>query len=340
VKNESCNFWKKRTVQLIVDFAILLILFSSGCNSISPKLQYEYIRPGLSPGMCSVFDKYRQYFPEVMVKDKIPGLSIAYVDRDGILWAAGFGYTDYNRKTPVTTDTLFSIGSISKTITTVAIMVAVQDGLLDLDIPIIEYWPEFTVNSRFEENPEKKITFRHLLNHTSGIATSAPVGNIVAPSYGSLEDKVLSVSDTWLRDKVGERFSYSNLGYELIAYIIQVQSGQPFAKYVKDKVFTPLHMPNCSIDPEFIRNHPNRAVGHMPYVKRIPLPWDVPWIGCGGVYASAKEMVRSVQFFSIRARWTAKPFLVKASLSAWLPHQYAVSGMDWEFRFIPIDTSI
>ena len=292
----NCNIWKKCAAQFIVVFAILLVLFGSGCNTISPKLQDEYIRPGLSQGMHSVFDKYRQSIPKAMAEDKVPGLSLALVDHDGILWAAGFGYTDYNRKTPVTTDTLFSIGSISKTITAIAVMVAVQDGLLELDVPIIKYWPQFTVNSRFEENPEKKITLSHLLSHTSGIAHYAPVGNVREPSYGSLEEKVQSISDTWLRHKVGERYSYSSFGYDLVAYILQVQSGKPFAEYVEDNVFTPLNMPNCSVDPEFIRNHPNRAVGHMPYVKHIILPPDIPWIGGGGVYASAKEMARFVRF--------------------------------------------
>jgi len=297
VINQSCDIWKKHTAQLIVVFAIGLVLFGSGCNIVSPKLQDEYIRPGLGEGMCRVFDKYRQYIPEIMAEDKVPGLSLALVDRDGILWAGGFGYTDYDRKTPVTTDTMFLICSMSKTITAAAVMVAVQDGMLELDVPIIEYFPQFTVNSRFEENPEKKITLRHLLSHTSGIAHEAPVGNAREPSYGSLKEKVLSVSDTWLRHKVGERYSYSGFGYDLVAYIIQVQSGQPFAKYVEDKVFTPLNMTNCSVDPEFIRNHPNRAVSHMPHVKQAPLAMDVPVVGAGGVYAGVKGMAKFVQFF-------------------------------------------
>ena len=294
MKNESCNIWNKRTAQLIVVFAILLVLFGSGCNTISPKLQDEYIRPGLSQGLCRVFDKHRPLIRKVMAEDKIPGLSIALVDCDGILWAAGFGYTDYDLKTPVTTDTMFAICSISKAVTATAAMIAVQDGLLELDVPIIEYFPQFTVNSRFEENPHKKITLRHLLSHTSGIAREAPVGNPREPSYGLLEEHVLSVSDTWLRHKVGERYSYGNLAYELVAYIIQVQSGQPFAKYVEDKVFTPLNMPNCSVDPEFISNHPSRAVGHIPFVKQVPL---IPWVGSGSVYADAKGMARFAQFF-------------------------------------------
>jgi len=297
VKNKSSNIWKKHTAQLIVIFAFLLILFGAGCSSVNPKLQDEYIRPGLSPGMCGVFDKYRQYFPEIMVKDKIPGLSIAYFDRDGILWAAGFGYTDYNRKTPVTTKTLFDINSTSKTFTATAVMIAVQDGLVELDVPIIEYWPEFTVSSRFEENPEKKITLRHLLSHTSGIAHEAPVGNGREASYLSFEEHVRSISDTWLRHKVGEGYSYSNPGYSLAAYVLQLRSGQPFAEYLRDKVFIPLNMPNCSVDPQFIRNHPNRAVGHMRFVKHIRLAGDVPYVGCGGIYGNAKELANFVQLF-------------------------------------------
>ena len=150
MKNKSCNIWKKCAAQLIVILAILLVLFGSGCNTINPKLQDEYIRPGLSQEMHSVFDKYRQLIPKKMAQNRVPGHSFVLVDRDGILWAAGFGYTDYSRKTPVTTDTLFNICSMSKTITATALMLAVQDGLLELDVPIIEYWPEFTVHSRLQ----------------------------------------------------------------------------------------------------------------------------------------------------------------------------------------------
>ena len=218
MKNESCDIWKKCTAQLIVVLAILLVFFGSGCNTISPKLQDEYIRPGLSQGICGVFDKYRQFFLEMMAKEKIPGLSIALVDRDGILWTAGFGYTDYNRKTPVATDTIFAICSMSKTITAVAVMVAVQDGLVELDVPIIEYFPQFTVNSRFEKNPHKKITLRHLLSQTSGIAFEAPVGNIRELSYGSLEEHVLSVSDTWLkyRPVTGCKISFQLITHRML----------------------------------------------------------------------------------------------------------------------------
>lgn len=297
MRNAGCTVWNRLTAQSVIFFAILFVLFGSGCNTISPKLQDEYIRPGLSQGMYGVFDKYRPLIRKVMAEDKIPGLSLALVDRDGILWAAGFGHTDCDLKTPVTTDTMFLICSMSKPITAVAVMIAVQDGLVELDIPIIEYWPQFTVNSRFEENPQKKITLRHLLSHTSGIAHEAPVGNGREPSYLSLEEHVMSISDTWLRHKVGARHSYSGFGYDLVAYILQRQSGQPFARYLENKLFGPLDMTDCSVDGDFIRNLPDRAVGHIGGVKQLPLAVDIPWVGAGSVYASSRGLSRFVQFF-------------------------------------------
>ena len=81
-------------------------------------------------------------------------------------------------------------------------------------------------------------------------------------------------------------------------------------------MFTSLNMPNCSTDPEFIRNHPNRAIGHMPYVKRLPLTPDVPWIGCGGVYVSAREMARFVQLFLNGGKVGGQTILDESSITS------------------------
>ena len=116
MKSESCNVWNKRIVQLIAVFAILLPLFGSGCTSVSPKLQDESLRVDLGSNDAEIFEEYRESIPAAMREQKIPGLSIAVVDREGILWTAGFGRTgDWGR--PITPDTLFSIGSNSKMFT-------------------------------------------------------------------------------------------------------------------------------------------------------------------------------------------------------------------------------
>ena len=304
---------KRHETILFLICVLTYIFFINGC-AVNTKLQDEYTRPGLSSGIQTVFDKYRQGIPKTMAKHKIPGLSIAVVDRDGILWSAGFGYTDKDKKTPVTPDTIFAIGSITKTVTATAVMLAVQDGLVELDAPITKYIPDFTVNSRFEDNPQDKITLRHLLNHTSGIAQEAPVGNFreLSPSF---EKHIKSISDTWLKYKVGAKSSYSNSGYDLAAYILQVRSGKPFAQYMKEKIFDPLDMSNSSIDMEFIKRHPNRAIGHMTHVRELPLILEISVLGAGGIYSSANDFAKFLQFHLNWGRVNGRPLLDESFIS-------------------------
>jgi CubicO group peptidase (beta-lactamase class C family) len=231
--------------------------------------------------------------PERMKRHKIPGLSIAVVDRDGILWSAGFGRTGKGKQ-PVTPETLFSIQSMSKTFTATAVMFAVQDGLVDLDTPITEYLPEFTVNSRWEKNPQHKMTLRHLLTHTAGFTHEAPIGNNLDTLYDSFEEHVLSIQDTWLRNRVGAKYNYSNLGIDLAAYILQVKSGMPFEEYMKKKVFDPLGMYASSVDYDFVEQFPDRALGHAPFIAKVPVA--IPMVAAGGVYTSAAELSSFVRF--------------------------------------------
>jgi CubicO group peptidase (beta-lactamase class C family) len=240
-----------------------------------------------------VFERFRETIPGRMKEHKIPGLSIAVVDREGVLWAAGFGKTGKGSQA-VTPQTLFSIQSMSKTFTATAVMIAVQEGLVDLDTPITRYLPEFTVKSRFEDKPQEKITLRHLLSHTSGLVHEAPVGNNYDTRYGSFEEHVLSIQNTWLRHRVGERYSYSNLGIDLAAYVLQVRSGRPLAEYMKANVFEPLGMRDSSMDYGIVERCSNRARGHVPFVKRVPVA--IPMVGAGGAYTTAADLARFVQF--------------------------------------------
>jgi CubicO group peptidase (beta-lactamase class C family) len=173
------------------------------------------------------------------------------------------------------------------------VLFAVQDGLVELDTPITKYLSDFTVNSRYEDNPQDKMTLRHLLTHTAGFTHEAPLGNNLDARSPSFEGHINSISDTWLRYRVGERYAYSNLGIDLAAYILQVKSGRPIAQYMKEKIFDPLDMPNSSVDMEFIKSHPNRAFGHKTHFKETPL---IPMLGAGGVYTNAKDLARFIQF--------------------------------------------
>jgi CubicO group peptidase (beta-lactamase class C family) len=247
-----------------------------------------------SADISAIVDRFRQDIQQHMQQDNIPGLAIAIVDDQNILWMEGFGYTNVDNKTPITPDTLFSIQSMSKSFTATAAMFAAQDGLVDLDAPITDYLPDFQVNSIFDEHPEQKITLRMLLSHTAGFAHEAPYGgNFDFPAY-SFEKHIASISDTWLKFPVGDYYSYSNLGIDLAGYILQVQSGMPFIQYVQEKIFQPLGMKHSTLNVNQIRADQRRAIGQVG--SPFPPPVDFLIIPSGGVWTTAADMARYLQF--------------------------------------------
>jgi len=233
--------------------------------------------------------------PGILKDNNIPGLAIAVVDENQVLWAEGFGYTDSEYKTPVDAQTIFSMQSISKSFTSIAVLLAAQDGLVDLDKPISAYLPGFHINSIFEEHPEQKITLKYLLSHTAGFTHDAPVGSNYDNTPATFEDHIKSISQTWLKFPVGQGYSYSNLGIDLAGYILQVRSGLPFEQYMQEKVLGPLGMSASSFGISPIAQVANRAVGHSAASPKIPV--DVPMLGAGGLYSNATDMAKYLQFF-------------------------------------------
>lgn len=310
MKSRSCNIWKKRITQSVIICAVLLAIITARCSSLSTGVPKTgcYKREGLDTRIEAVIDEFRDSVPEMMKKGKIPGVAIALVDNQGILWTEGFGYTDRKRNIPVTPDTLFAICSMSKTFTATAVMLAVRDRLVDLDEPITTYLPDFRVYSRFEEHPEEKITLRHLLSHTAGLPGEAPLGNNFEPSATvSFEDHVKSIFGTWLVCAVGKGFVYCNTGPDLAAYILQVVSGKPFEQYMKERLFAPLGMSNSAVGKEALKST-NRAVGHQIGFSETPAV-PPPILGAGGVFTTAKDLATFVQFHLNRGNHEGKTIL-------------------------------
>lgn len=233
------------------------------------------------------------WLPDQLEISAVPGAAVAVVDRDGILFEKVYGVTAEPGSAAITPDTIFCIRSISKSVTALAVLMAVQDGLVDLDTPIAVYLPEFTINSRFAPHAEKRITLRHMLSHWAGFTHDPPVGiDLDEPGY--FERYIGRISDTWLRFPVGYRHQYSNYGYDLAAHVIQVRSGQPFAEFARDRVLRPLGMTRSSFDLESVGRVEDRAVGHDRRGRAVPLRF--PEIAAAGLYSSARDMARYVQF--------------------------------------------
>ena len=242
----------------------------------------------------SVIDTLKANIPRIMEKDGIPGISVAVVNDKKILWISSYGFTDKTKKKKVTEETLFSIQSMSKNFTALAVLMAVQDRILDLDTPITKYLPEFTVQSPYEDYPEDKITLRHLLSHRAGFTHEAPIGSNFDDRPHTFQEHIASISDTWLKYSVGYRFSYSNLGVDLAGYILQQQSGIPFDSYLENKVLLPLGMKSSAFDISRIIKNNNRAIGHLAEVDTFPV--YIPMIPAGGLYTNAYEMANYLRF--------------------------------------------
>ena len=273
---------KKITLSLITIFLLTFGLQSCSADS------------KINTTVDSTFGSYQILMRTFMEESNIRGASVALFDNQKTLWSEGFGWLNSDEKQRVNTQTIFSIQSMSKTFTATAVMLAVQEGLLDLDKPITVYLPDFRINSCFEKDPEKKITLRLLLGCTAGFTHDAPIGNSFNASFSSYEEHYRSISDTWLKSPVGTQYFYSNLGFDLAAYIIEKISGMTFSEYLERKIFQPLSMYSTTVDAKRILEIQNRAEGSIFGLKKLPA--IVPMIGAGGIYSNAEDLIKFVQF--------------------------------------------
>ncbi|MCI0493486.1 beta-lactamase family protein [candidate division KSB1 bacterium] len=301
---------KKFLIALLI--CLLQLSFANPHPQEQATSQNERMQYSHSNNVPEIFQEFARAIQDSIAKNDIPGFSIAVVDRNSILWADAFGVLSKQKSDSVTIESVFSLQSISKAVTATAVMFAVQEGLVSLDTPIISYVPDLTVNSRFEEHPERKITLRHLLSHRAGFTHEAPIGNNYQTEFDSFEQHVQSISTTWLKSPVGKIYSYSNLGIDLAGYILQVRSGMPFAEYVKSRLFLPLGMNQSSFDWNVIREQSNRAIGHNNRFSEIPLEYAM--IPSGACYTNVVDMAKFMQFHLNRGRIKGKELLAEKYL--------------------------
>jgi len=193
------------------------------------------------------FGGLEEFILESMRRTKIPGLSIAIVESGETVYARGFGFSDIGSGTNATPRTLYGIGSVTKSITALAIMQLVEQDKLRLDDVVEKYVP---LKLRPFGVP---VTIHHLLTHSSGVPDlgyadaflSGVLGydNSWLP-VGSAEDVMTFLKDAneWAVAKPGERFFYLNEGYVLLGYIISKLSGLGYEEYVRLRILEPLGM--------------------------------------------------------------------------------------------------
>lgn len=281
-----------------------------GAIGVSGPLESRPVTRATSGPAGALVGTERAAIIDAMRAEGIEGTSVCLIDNGKVAWVEGFGTTGGHSPVAVDEQTIFSIQSTSKNFTAVGVLLAVQDGLLDLDVPISRYLPTFKVNSRFESSPQDRITLRLLLSHRAGFTHEAPVGNNYEPGAAGFAAHVRSISDTWLRYPVGDRYRYSNLGYDLAGFILQEKTGVPYAEWLRRKLFEPLGMLDSTADAAVYTARRNRAVGHEKGYDSVPAV--TPLVASGGVYTSARDMARYASFHLDGGRIDGKPVLAPA----------------------------
>lgn len=244
--------------------------------------------PGLraQPAQSS-FARAEAAMLDEMQKAGIPGAAVAVVVGDRVVWTQGFGVASTETKAPVTADTLFQIGSVTKSFTAAALHVAAAQGALVLDRPVGTYVKGLA-------SCVGAPTLAQLLSHTGGLIDEpdefGPQG----------EDGLGAYQRTWTSEYCmlppGRAFSYSNSGFSLAGLALQEADGKPFADVMRTRVLTPLGMTHTTFRPTEAMTWP-LAVGHRrnrdgAFEVVRPLANDARLWPAGTLYSSANEMAR------------------------------------------------
>ncbi|MFX1402914.1 MAG: serine hydrolase domain-containing protein [Promethearchaeota archaeon] len=240
-----------------------------------------------------------------------PGATMSVVTSAGPLWMEGFGYRDLAKSGLVDTQTIFQIGSTTKLFTGLSFMLAVQDGLVSLDDTVVAYWPEFTINSRHGQKEHEKITFRHLLSHRAGLPREPRIGgNFNNETPYTFEQAVESIKDCWMIAPVNDRYYYSNIGMDIVAYSLQSATGMTYPNWTKKKLGAPLGMTTLRYGSGEALKEDNVAIGTETgrYECEFGASEDY---GCGDVWIGQEDLAKVLVLVLNEGRYDGKTVLRK-----------------------------
>ena len=220
-----------------------------------------------------------------------PGCAVGAAVDGATVLAAGYGVADLEHNIPITAETVFEPGSVSKQFTAAAVLLLAQQGKLSLDDPIRKYIPEVP-------DYGVPITVRHLIHHTSGLRDWGSVAAIAGWPRGTVARNHDDVLDIVQRQRAlnytpGAEYSYTNTGYNLAVVLVARVAGVSFAEFTRDAIFAPLGMSSSSWRDDFRRIVPNRAMAYSPAGSTflLNMPFENVY-GNGGMLTTVGDLLR------------------------------------------------
>ncbi|WP_017688620.1 serine hydrolase domain-containing protein [Paenibacillus sp. PAMC 26794] len=222
-------------------------------------------------------------------------LQYALIDGGEIVVSGHTGKNDINDKVPLTANTIYGIGSTSKMMLTAAVMKLVDEGKIDLDVPVVNYMPDFTM----KDNRYKQITPRMLLNHSSGLlGTSTSNATLYGDNDTYSHDTFLEqLANQNLKADPGAYSVYSNDGFTLSEILVEKVSGIGYTAFIHKYFTEPLDMKHTKT-PQDVVNPSDMAAIYSPFYEG-PLPKEnYNIIGTGGLYSTAEDLVKFSRIFT------------------------------------------
>jgi len=239
-----------------ISFVIVIALFSS-CASI-PKL----------PDKVESISEFEEYMNRLVQSGTPPGMSLAVVKNDSIIYSKGFGWADEPRRIRATPNTVYHWWSCTKIVTAIAILQLREKGKLSLNDPVVRYLPFFEV--KYPSDTSKQVTILNLLNHTSGLPDPSAftfvrwVHHDGDPPVNQTDfiKKVLP-DYSKLKFEPGDHSEYSNIGYMVLGAVIEKITGMTYEDYIRQNILQPLGMNHT----DFLymkETEPDEAAGSHP----------------------------------------------------------------------------
>lgn len=248
---------------------------------ISALLAARPVSPQAMPSLATRIDRAATFYQR---RDGFMGM-VAMATGHQIIFEHGYGYANLESMTPFTADTRFRIGSLTKQFTAVAILLLQQDGKLQTSDRIRRFYPSAPA-------AWSSITLRDLLTHTSGIP-DVDFGLIATNHPDTPEDLMKGIPEKPLDFQPGTKSEYANINFMLLGLVIRKASGEPYCKFLEERIFTPLHLTETGCD---TNSHvdPRRASGYRPSALGPVAVEDnnlSSLTGAGNLDSSARDLI-------------------------------------------------
>jgi len=268
--------------------------------------------PPKAPAPATIAE-LRVRIQDILAETHVPGAGVALVGRGGPLWISGIGSADPGRGRPATADTLFFQGSIAKAFVSLSMLKLQEEGRLGLQDTLRSRAPEVEFDNPWEATDPVRIV--HLLEHTSGWSdiTNREGDWNPEPEPARRDALAHAAGSRTSRWRPGTFFSYSNLGPDVAAYLVEKSAGGSFEDYVSRAWFTPLGMKGAA----YFRGpdqFPDVATGHLQDGAPLYPHFNVLTRPAGGLVASPRDMAALVEFLLNRGTYRGARLLPPSAI--------------------------